>query len=255
MSFTRQTTGESSVIERLPVKIIPAVDIREGKCVRLYQGDYSRQTVFADDPLAVALQWQSQGAEWLHVVDLDGALAGKPQNLSIVEEIVKRTELFVEMGGGIRSEDTIAKMLESGVSRVVLGTLAVEDLALLERICHRFDGAVVVGIDARDGRVAVRGWQKSTPIDVLGMAGRMVSAGVKRIIYTDIARDGTLTEPDFAMTGDLVSFVDIPVIASGGVSSMEHLIKLNGLGVEGVIIGRALYTGDIDLAEAITVAA
>lgn len=245
--------GELSVIERLPVKIIPAIDIREGKCVRLYQGDYSRQTVFADDPLTMALQWQTQGAEWLHVVDLDGALAGKPQNLSIVEEIVKQTELFVEVGGGIRNEDTIAEILERGVTRVVLGTLAVEDLALLERICHRFDEAVVVGIDARDGRVAVRGWQKSTMIGVLEMAGRMVSAGVKRIIYTDIARDGTLTEPDFVMTGGLVSSVDIPVIASGGVSSMEHLTRLKSLGVEGVIIGKALYTGDINLAKAITV--
>ncbi len=245
--------GELSVIERLPVKIIPAIDIREGKCVRLYQGDYSRQTVFADDPLTMALQWQTQGAEWLHVVDLAGALAGKPQNLSIVEEIVKQTELFVEVGGGIRNEDTIAEILERGVTRVVLGTLAVEDLALLERICHRFDEAVVVGIDARDGRVAVRGWQKSTMIGVLEMAGRMVSAGVKRIIYTDIARDGTLTEPDFVMTGGLVSSVDIPVIASGGVSSMEHLTRLKSLGVEGVIIGKALYTGDINLAKAITV--
>jgi len=233
------------------MEIIPAIDLRGGKCVRLYQGDYSQQIIFDDEPVVVALKWYSQGARWLHVIDLDGAATGEPRNLAVVEEIIKDSGLLVELGGGIRREDIAEELLHKGVSRVILGTSVVEKPELVEKLCRRFGEAVVVSLDARDGKVAIHGWQRDTVIDVLQLSREMVKLGVKRFIYTDIRRDGTLTEPNFDMVSKLLAEVSVPIIASGGISKPEHLQRLKALGVEGAIIGKALYTGDIDLYEAI----
>jgi len=219
--------------------------------VRLYQGNYSQQTVFDENPAAVALKWHSQGADWLHVVDLDGAAAGEPRNMAAVEEIMKTSDLLVELGGGIRQEGVAVKLLQKGVSRIILGTAAIENPGLVEKLSRRFGDAVAVGLDARDGRITVHGWQKDTVIDVLQLCRQMMGLGVSRFIYTDVKRDGTLTEPNFDTIERLIAEVDAPIIASGGISRLEHLRRLNGLGVEGAIIGKALYTGDIDLKEAI----
>ena len=233
------------------MEIIPAIDIRGGKCVRLYQGDYGQQTVFDDEPTAVALRWHSQGARWLHIVDLDGAAVGEPRNVAVVEKIVKESGMLVELGGGIRQEDIAEGLLRKGVSRIILGTSAIENPRLLKKLCQRFGDAIVVGLDARDGKLAIHGWQKNTTIDILRFSRKMIKTGVKSFIYTDIKRDGTLTEPNFDVVRELVSRLSVPIIASGGISRLEHLQRLKELGVEGAIIGKALYTGDIDLKEAI----
>ena len=233
------------------MEIIPAIDIRGGKCVRLYQGDYSQETVFSEVPVAVALRWRAQGAQWLHIVDLDGAAFGEPKNIAVVEEIINAGGLLIEFGGGVRQEWVVEELLAKGVSRVILGTVAIENHELVKTFCHRFGEAVVVGLDARDGKMAIHGWRKDTAVDSLDLGREMVEAGVRRFIYTDIKRDGTLSEPNFEMVGELVAELNVPIIASGGISKLEHLQKLKKLGVEGAIIGKALYTGDIDLREAI----
>lgn len=233
------------------MEIIPAVDIRGGKCVRLYQGDYSKETVFSEDPVAAALEWQAQGARWLHLVDLDGAAKGKPVNLPTIQSIVKRVTMAVEVGGGIRDAEAVARLLALGVRRIILGTVAVEKPEMVAELCQKFGEAIVVGIDARDGYVATRGWVEDTGVTALELANKMAVLGVKRIIYTDIRRDGTLTEPDFDAIGRMVRSVGLPIIAAGGISRLEHLKRLKELGVEGAIIGRALYTGDIDLRQAL----
>ena len=233
------------------MEIIPAVDIRGGKCVRLYQGDYNQQTVFDDDPVTAALTWYSQGARWLHIVDLDGAAAGEPKNMDVVEGIIKQSGLLIELGGGIRQEEVAEKLLRQGVSRIILGSAAIENRALVEKLCQQFGEAIAVSLDARDGKIAIHGWQKDTVVEVLQLSQEMLNAGVRRFIYTDIKRDGTLTEPSFDMIGRLLAEVNVPVIVAGGISKLEHLRRLVELGVEGAIIGKALYTRDIDLGEAI----
>jgi phosphoribosylformimino-5-aminoimidazole carboxamide ribotide isomerase len=233
------------------MEIIPAVDIRGGKCVRLYQGDYNQQTVFDDDPVTAALTWYSQGARWLHIVDLDGAAAGEPKNMEVVEEIIKQSGLLIELGGGIRQEEVAEKLLRQGISRIILGSVAIENRALVEKLCQQFGEAIAVSLDARDGKIAIHGWQKDTAIEVLQLSREMLNAGVRRFIYTDIKRDGTLTEPSFDMIDRLLAEVNVPVIVAGGISKLEHLRRLVELGVEGAIIGKALYTRDIDLGEAI----
>ena len=233
------------------MEIIPAIDLRGGKCVRLYQGDYNQPTVFSSEPAAVALKWYSQGAQWLHVIDLDGAAMGKPRNIAVVEEIMKQSSLLLELGGGIRREDTVEDLLQKKVSRIILGTVAVENLELVKKLCQRFGEAIVVSLDARDGKIAIHGWQRDTIIDALELSREMVEAGVRRFIYTDIKRDGTLSEPNFNMVSRLVTEVKVPIIVAGGVSKLEHLHRLKELGVEGAIVGKTLYTGDINLEEAI----
>jgi len=233
--------------------IIPAIDLKGGKCVRLYQGDYSKETVFSVDPVATALRWQEQGAGRLHLVDLDGAAAGEVRNTKAIEDIVKNTSLEVELGGGIRRVDVVEQLIKLGVKRVILGTVAVEQIELTKRIIKRFGEAIVVGIDARDSYVTTHGWMKISTMTVLDLSQAMAAIGARRIIYTDVKRDGTLTEPNYEVTAELVSKLKIPVVASGGISSIEHIRKLAALGVEGVIIGKALYTGDIDLKEALAV--
>lgn len=233
------------------MEIVPAIDIKGGRCVRLYQGDYKQETVFNEDPVTAALTWHSQGARWLHIVDLDGAIAGEPQNIAAVTQIIKETGLSIELGGGIRQEKVAEKLLRQGVSRIVLGTAAIEDGALVKKLCQRFGEAVAVSLDARDGKVATHGWQKDTVFEVLQFSSEMVGAGVRRLIYTDIERDGTLTRPNFDMMKKLIAETNVPVIVAGGISRLEHLRRISELGAEGAIIGKALYTGDINLGEAI----
>jgi phosphoribosylformimino-5-aminoimidazole carboxamide ribotide isomerase len=235
------------------MEIIPAIDLKGGKCVRLFQGDYNKETVFSTDPVATALKWQEKGARRLHLVDLDGAAAGEVRNTEAIEGIVKNTRLEVELGGGIRRQEVVEQLIKLGVKRVILGTVAVEQRELTRQILRKYGDAIVVGIDARDSYVTTHGWHKISGTTVFELSRMMAAIGARRIIYTDVKRDGTLTEPNFETTSELVRILNIPVIASGGISSIEHLRKLAKLGVEGAIIGRALYTGAIDLAEALAI--
>jgi phosphoribosylformimino-5-aminoimidazole carboxamide ribotide isomerase len=233
------------------MEIIPAIDLRGGRCVRLYQGDYNREIRFSDDPLQVAVKWQSQGASRLHIVDLDGAAFGEPQNLEIARQITDVTLLPTQLGGGIRTLETIKEVLTAGIERVILTTAAVEDPDMLRQACHRYGDYVIVSIDAREGLVATHGWQQDTGIRAVDLAQSMARANVQRLIYTDIIRDGTLTEPNFTAIAEIVNVTGLPVIAAGGISSILHLKMLKQLGVEGAILGRALYSEDISLKEAI----
>ena len=234
------------------IDIIPAIDLRGGQCVRLYQGDYTRETVFSDDPLEVALKWQSLGAPRLHIVDLDGAAAGEPRNLDIVKEIARTVLIPTELGGGIRDLEMVEEVLKAGVDRVVLGTAAVKNPDLVREACRRFRESVIVSIDARDGHIATDGWrQEAEQGTIIELADYMVKLGVRRFIYTDISRDGTLTEPNFTAISEFVDAVRVPVVAAGGIATINHLKVLEKLGVEGAIVGKAIYTGDIDLKEAL----
>ena len=237
------------------MEVIPAIDLRGGRCVRLYQGDYAQETVYSDDPLGVALRWQDMGAARLHVVDLDGAAQGEPANLGVIESIAGSLKIPLQMGGGIRDMDAVERALGIGVERVVLGTSAVADPGLVELACRRFGpDALIVGVDARDGLVATRGWRESSGVTAIDLVHRMAALGVRRFVYTDISRDGAMTEPNFQSIEELLNETDAAVIASGGVSRVEHLRRLALLGVEGAIVGKALYEGAIDLREAIAAA-
>jgi len=226
--------------------------LRAGKCVRLYQGDYQQETVFSDDPLDVALKWQSMGAPRLHIVDLDGAASGEIVNLEIIRNIAGAILIPIQLGGGIRHIDTIEALLKIGIDRVILGTAAVEDPKLITDACRRFRDSIIVGIDARHGIIATRGWIKQTGLTAIELAKSMAKIGVKRFIYTDIERDGTLTEPNFSAIAALIDELGLPVIAAGGISTLNHLKMLRKLGAEGAIVGKALYTGDIKLKQAIS---
>jgi phosphoribosylformimino-5-aminoimidazole carboxamide ribotide isomerase len=219
--------------------------------VRLFQGDFTRETVFAEDPLEMAYQWQSLGATRLHIVDLDGAASGEPRNLDVIGRIASTIFVPIEVGGGIRSLEAIDRLLKLGADRVVLGTAAVAQPAVVQEACRKYCQAIVVSIDAREGMVATHGWQEATRLPVVSFAHSMINLGVRRFVYTDIGRDGTLTEPNFTSIFELIDTTRFPVIASGGVSSILHLKLLRKLGAEGAIIGRALYTGDINLSEAL----
>lgn len=231
--------------------IIPAIDLMGGKCVRLYQGDYGQQTVFDDDPVSVALRWEACGAQWIHVVDLDGSASGSPTHLEALEQIVGSTGLRVEYGGGVRDFQAADELFVRGVARVVLGTVAVENPGLVAKLVAGFEEGIAVALDAKDGRIAVRGWRQDTMVEVPTLAQSMADIGVATLIYTDIRRDGTLTEPNFDAVRRLVDRIPVPVIASGGVSRGKHVERLQDIGVAGVIIGKALYTGDLDLRQMI----
>jgi phosphoribosylformimino-5-aminoimidazole carboxamide ribotide isomerase len=233
------------------MEVIPSIDLKGGRCVRLYQGDYAKETVFSDDPLGTAQHWESLGAFRLHVVDLDGAAGGQPRHLSMIAQIAAALRIPVQVGGGIRRMETIERYVKAGVKRVVLGTAAVENPKLVKEACQVFGEAIVLGIDARDGFVAVRGWKDKTSVLAVDMIEQMEALGARRFIYTDVARDGTLTEPNFQAISELMTKAKSPIIASGGVTSVNHLVRLSQLGVEGAIIGRALYTGDILLDKAL----
>ena len=221
--------------------------MRGGKCVRLYQGDYSLETVFSEDPVETALRWQSLGAPGLHLVDLDGAQTGEILNLAIIREIASSVLIPTELGGGIRDMETIGQILKAGVERVIIGTAAVEDPGLVSEACRRYGDAVVVSIDARDGFLAIRGWLEQTELPAAEFIRSMSRIGVRRFIYTDINRDGTLTEPNFSAIFELVQSTRRPIVAAGGISRLTHLKILNRLGVSAAIVGKALYTGDINL--------
>ena len=232
----------------------PAIDVKDGKCVRLYQGDMEKVTVFNDDPAAQARTFAAAGAGWLHVIDLDGAVKGKPVNEAAVAAIVEAVDIPVQVGGGIRDIATVDFWLELDVERVILGTVAVKNPALVKEACRRHPGRVAVGIDARDGRVAVEGWTKQSLVTALELAGHMEDSGAAAIIYTDISRDGAMRGPNVEATVALARSTKVPVIASGGVSSMADLEALKKAGdglLEGVISGRALYDGRIDLEAAV----
>ena len=199
------------------------------------------------------MRWQSLGVPRLHIVDLDGAAQGEPVNLDIIKELASALLIPTQLGGGIRQLDMIKQLLQAGVERVILGTAAVEDPGLVEEACRRYRESIIVGIDTREGRVAIRGWQEATRLSGLELAKSMIKLGVRRFIYTDINRDGTLTEPNFSAFSELRNAINLPVIASGGVSSLNHLRMLKQLGAEGAIVGKALYTGDINLKQAIAV--
>jgi phosphoribosylformimino-5-aminoimidazole carboxamide ribotide isomerase len=240
--------------EKLAMEVIPAIDLLEGRCVRLYQGDYARSQVFNENPVEVAKQWFEQGASRLHVVDLDGAKAGKPVNTGAIEAIVQAVPVPVQVGGGLRDRSGVSQLLELGVGRVILGTAAVEDHPLVKQLCEEFPGRIVVGIDARNGLVATRGWLETSEVKATELARQMSELGAAAIVYTDIHRDGTLSGPNLDALRELANGISIPVIASGGVSSITDLLSLlalEPLGVNGVIVGRALYTGDVSLKEAI----
>ncbi len=229
------------------MEILPAIDIIKGKCVRLYQGDYSQKTVFSDNPVDVALRWQSLGATRLHIVDLDGAAMGEMHNIDVVQKIIKAIKIPVELGGGIRTLESIERILGTGVQRVILGTVAVEDQNIVAEACHRFGESIVVGVDVRDGRVATRGWVKAETLTAIDFVHQMMTMNVTRFIYTDIIRDGTLAGPNYNGIEHLVTATACKLIVAGGIASINHLQKLKSLPIEGAIIGRALYTGDIDL--------
>ena len=231
--------------------VIPAIDLRGGRCVRLAQGDYARETVFSDDPLSMARQWASMGARRVHVVDLDGARDGQQANGAIVKQIADVLPVPVQTGGGIRSMATLHDVLESHLDRVVIGTAAVKDPEFLREAIAFADDRLIVSVDARDGRVALEGWVEATDLDAVEFIQRLRDQGVRRVVYTDIARDGVTDGPNFAMYERVTSSIGLAVIAAGGVGSVQDVVRLRECGVEGAIIGRALYTGDIDLTEAL----
>ena len=234
------------------MEIIPAIDLKDGRCVRLFQGDFNQETVFSDDPLAMAQSWQDQGSQRLHVVDLDGAIRGKPVHLEIISSIVETLDIPVQVGGGIRDLSSAEAWIEIGVARVVIGTAAVRDPDMVQEVCRKLGSEkIVVSVDAKDGLVALQGWQESSSVTVLDLASQMAKLGVVRLLYTDIARDGALTGPDLVTNARLTSETDLAIQASGGVSSLEDLRGLLRTGVEGVIIGRALYTGAVSLPNAL----
>lgn len=236
------------------MEVIPAIDLLGGNCVRLYQGDYAQSEIFGTDPVAVAQQWQDQGATRLHLVDLDGAKNGEPVNFPVIAKIAKALQIPIQVGGGLRDRDRVAQLLDLGVRSGILGTVAVEKPDLVGTLAQEFPGQIIVGIDARNGKVATKGWLETSEVEAVELAGRMAKLGAAAIIYTDIHRDGTLQGPNLESLRELAEAIDIPVIASGGVSSVTdllNLLSLEPLGVTGAIVGRAIYTGDVDLKEAL----
>lgn len=234
--------------------VVPAVDLKQGRCVRLIQGDMKKETVFSDNPVEMALRWQSEGAELLHIVDLDGAINQKPVNHQVVRKILAAVKIPVQVGGGIRNSETIETYLSWGVDRVILGTIALREPGLVEEMCRRFPGQIVVGIDARDGKVAIEGWTETTDINAVSLARNYERFGVRAIIFTDIKRDGMQTGPNIDTTRELACSIHVPVYAAGGVSTLDDIKKIATLrdcGVEGVITGRAIYTGTLNFRDAV----
>ncbi len=235
--------------------VIPAIDLKDGKCVRLLQGKREEVTVYSDDPVEMARQWVDMGAKLLHVVDLDGAFTGEQKNYDIIREIRRSIHIPIELGGGIRNVERIDALMNMGVDRVIIGTSAAKEPEMVKEACKKYPGKVVVGIDAKDGKVAVKGWVEVTEFEAIAFAHTMESFGAAGIIYTDISRDGMLTGPNVEAMAKMVKAVDIPVIASGGVSRLDDiksLLKIENLW--GVITGKALYSGALDLKQAIEIA-
>jgi phosphoribosylformimino-5-aminoimidazole carboxamide ribotide isomerase len=232
--------------------VLPAIDIKDGHCVRLYQGDYGKVTTYDTDPVQVALRWQEAGASWLHIVDLDGAAQGKPVNAELIARIRAETRMHIEVGGGMRSLEHIQRILDLGIDRVILGTVAITDRALLSQALAAWGERIVVGIDARGGLVSISGWHETSQVKATTLAAELEQAGVQRFVYTDIARDGVLMGPNLDALREMQQATSRPLIAAGGVSALHDLQALASLGVEGAIVGKAIYTGDVDLAAAIS---
>ena len=236
------------------MEIIPAIDLLDGACVRLHQGDYEQVTRFSDDPVAQALSWQNQGATRLHLVDLDGAKRGEPVNDAAVRAITAALDIPVQLGGGVRSVERAQDLLSCGLDRVILGTVAIEQPELVSQLAQRYPNQIVVGIDAKEGKVATRGWIEQSDVLATDLARRFSDAGIAAIITTDIATDGTLAGPNLTALREMAEASSVPVIASGGIGCMGDLLSLlplEALGVTGIIVGRALYDGRVELAEAI----
>lgn len=236
--------------------LFPAIDIRDGQCVRLYQGDYDQMTVYSSDPVEIAQRWQEAGASWLHVVDLDGAREGRPINSALIARMCQETTLKIEASGGLRTLQDIESILALGVERVVLGTVILTNRELLGHALQRWGQRIVVGLDAREGRVAIRGWRETSDISVTELARELSTGGVERLIYTDIGRDAAMQGPNLVALQAMLEALDgstTKLIASGGVSSLEDLQRLAELNIEGAIIGKALYIGAVDLAQAVSV--
>lgn len=233
------------------MKLYPAIDLKDGKCVRLVQGDYNKVTIYGDDPVEIAKRWERLGGEYLHIVDLDGAKAGKGINREVIRNIVKEINIPVEVGGGIRSIQDIKFQLKSGVDRVILGSAAIKNKALVKEAIDTFGSKkIVVGVDAKKGMVAIEGWLKVTDVTVIDFCNKLEKMGVKTIIYTDIAKDGMMQGPNIKDIKELVHKTNLDIIASGGVATISDLEKLENIGVHGAIIGKAIYTGAINLSEA-----
>ena len=234
------------------MEVIPAIDIRGGRCVRLFQGDYSRETVFSESPLDVAIHWAREGAARLHIVDLDGAKDGAPVNTGLVGDIASSVQVPLQLGGGIRTLEDAKESLALGVSRIIMGTAAIEGPDIIQEVCRELGPeAVMVSVDARDGYVAVRGWTENTMVRASELVERIETIGVRRFVYTDVTRTDTLTEPNFAAIEDLIGRTGLKMLVAGGISSLGHLARMSQLGVEAAIVGKAVYTGDVDLREAI----
>ena len=239
------------------MEIIPAIDLKGGKCVRLRQGEFTQVETYTEDPVKYAQRWEQEGAKRLHIVDLDGARTGMPQNMEAVRSIMRRVSIPVQLGGGIRNAEVVERMLRIGVDRVILGTSAAQDEQMTQGALMQFGDKIIIGIDAKDGFVAVQGWQERTGESAVSFAKRMVSIGAKRIIFTDIARDGMLNGPNLGAVQEMLTTVPVPVIASGGIGSAEDvraLAAVAGPNLEGAIIGKALYAGKITVRDAIAAA-
>lgn len=231
--------------------IYPAIDIKDGQCVRLFKGQFSDVTVYGDSPAEMAKKWESLGGEYIHVVDLDGALKGHGVNAEKIKEICNSVNVPVQTGGGIRTMEDIEAKLECGIDRVIIGTKAVADSDFVKRAVDKYGQKIVIGIDAKDGMVAIEGWEKTSDFTAVEFAKKMVSIGVQTIVYTDIATDGTLAGPNVDAMAEMTKAVDADIIASGGIGSLEHIKSLVPTGVEGVIVGKALYTGKVNLTETV----
>jgi phosphoribosylformimino-5-aminoimidazole carboxamide ribotide isomerase len=235
------------------VLVIPAIDLKDGRCVRLRQGDMAAETVYSDDVTEVASRWQQQGAGLIHVVDLNGAVDGEPKNLPHIESVMKAVRVKVQVGGGIRTIDTVRRYLNAGVSRVVLGTAALTNRALLDQACQEFPQRIVLGLDARDGRIAVKGWTTVSEVNAIDLLKELSGCAIAAVVYTDIARDGMLNGPNIPALKEVVECSSFPVIASGGITRLEDLQAVRSLGpkIEGAIVGKALYDGKLDLRVAV----
>lgn len=233
------------------MRIYPAIDIKDGQCVRLFKGRFDEVTVYGDSPADMAEKWEKLGGEFIHVVDLDGALKGHGVNAEKIKEICQRVSVPVQTGGGIRTMEDIESKLACGISRVIIGTKAVSDSDFIKNAVSKYGDKIVIGIDAKDGMVAVEGWEKTSDFTAVEFAKKMESLGVKTIVYTDIATDGTLAGPNVEAMREMASAVSCDIIASGGVGSLDDILSLKDTGVEGVIVGKALYTGKVNLQDAV----
>lgn len=233
--------------------VIPAIDIKNGKCVRLTQGNFESEKVYSEDPLTVAKQWEKQGAQMLHVVDLDGAKNGNLENLEVIKKIAQEVKVPIQVGGGIRNKKAVETLLSIGVSRVILGTIALEDEEELKSILKDYASQIAIALDTKNGKLMKQGWLEDSDKNCLVTAFKLEDLGAGRFVYTDVAKDGTLTEPNYKKIANLTKNILVPIIAGGGISNVSNIKQLKSIGVEGIIIGKALYEGKIDLREAINV--